>query len=140
MQEAVPGVGSAHINVAHAVAAPATQAPMPSHDIATVLVISVEHVVPQLVVVGRYWQPPAPLHLPFLPHTDTSSVHMPLGSTPSAATFSHVPLFAPAHVLQLPEQAVVQHTPCAQIPEAHSPPTVHISATAFFATHMVPEQ
>lgn len=122
-------------------AVPATHAPMPLHDIATVLVISIEHVVPQLVLVGWYWQPPAPLHLPFVPHNETLSfTHTPAGSAPSAATFSHVPALAPAHVLQLPVQAVAQHTPWAQIPEAHwlSPP--HMLAFAFFATQAPFEQ
>lgn len=51
MHEALPAVGSAHINPTHGVAAPATQDPAPLHAMATVLILSVEQVVPQPVSV-----------------------------------------------------------------------------------------
>ena len=46
-----------------------------------------------------------------------------VGSAPPGSTGSHTPGFVvPAQVMQVPEQVVLQHTPCSQIVEAHSDP------------------
>ena len=37
-----------------------------------------------------------------------------------------------AHDLHVPEQAVEQQTPCAQIPELHSTPSPHVAPSGFF--------
>ena len=51
-------------------------------------------------------------------------VHMLVGSEPPAGTGVQVPALAPsAHERHLPVQSVLQHTPCAQKPLAHSPPS-----------------
>ena len=64
-----------------------------------------------------------------------SSLHFPTGSTLPAATAEHVPsLPATAHDMQLPEHAVVQHTPCAQTCAAHSLSELH-TAPAGLSPH-----
>lgn len=70
--------------------------------------------------------------VPFTPHTQApnGSVH--------AETFAHVPLATPVcawlHEWQLPEHAVAQQTPCAQLPLRHwfAPP--HAAPFAFLGT------
>jgi hypothetical protein len=45
----------------------------------------------------------------------------------------HVPgAAASAHDWHVPVQAVAQHTPCAQNPDAHSVPPAHVRPSAFF--------
>jgi hypothetical protein len=54
------------------------------------------------------------------------SLQVPVGSGPPAATGVQVPGAVPvAHDMQVPAQAVRQHTPCAQTPVAHSVPSLH---------------
>lgn len=45
----------------------------------------------------------------------------------------------PAQVEQMPLQAVLQHTPSTQLPEAHSTPLPHATPKPFFGTEQFPE-
>jgi hypothetical protein len=70
---------------------------------------------------------PWPSQAPVVPQlVAPASLHVPVGSAPPAATGVHVPgAVATAHDMQVPAQAVRQHTPCAQMPVAHSVPSLH---------------
>jgi len=59
------------------------------------------------------------------------SVHWFRGSWP-AATFVHVPTVpVSAHDWQVPVQAALQHTPCAQNPDVHCAPVEQAAPVAF---------
>ncbi len=72
-------------------------------------------------------QLPVPSHLPFVPHAAAPlSLHSPRGSTLSAATVRQRPGEpGNAQEWQVPVQAVSQHTPSTQNPEAHSAAPPH---------------
>jgi hypothetical protein len=73
-----------------------------------------------------------PLQAPSRPHVMApASAHSMAGSCP-AGTLVQVPaLPESAHDLHVPEQAIEQQTPCAQIPELHSTPSPQVAPSGF---------
>jgi hypothetical protein len=81
--------------------------------------------VPQVVPTPYLWQPPFPSQVPSVPQVAAVwSAHWPSGSAPEGTLVQAPGLSCSAHDLHVPEHAVEQQTPCAQIPELHwsSPP------------------
>jgi hypothetical protein len=69
-----------------------------------------------------------------------ASWQRPAGSATPVGTFVQAPSVpVSAHDWQAPEQALSQHTPCAQKVEAHSPPAEQ-EAPLFFRPHELPLQ
>src|SRR4029077_3584600 len=98
--------------------------PLPSQVLAGVYVdVSAGQVAGAHWVPAAYFsQPPAPLHLPSLPHAVAPpSMQTPFGSVMPAPTFAQVPTL-PIRLqdLQDPAQRLAQQTPCSQCPERHS--------------------
>jgi hypothetical protein len=77
--------------------------------------------------------------MPFVPQLDgLCTAQVPDGSGALAATFTHWPMApAIAHDLQEAVQAVEQHTPCAQKPDAHSL-SLEQKAPTSFLPHELP--
>jgi hypothetical protein len=75
----------------------------------------------------KSWQAPAPSQNPVVPQLAAPAfAHVPVGSAPPPGTGAHVPaVAASAHDRHVPVQAVLQHTPCAHVPDAHSAPSAH---------------
>jgi hypothetical protein len=99
---------------------PAGQVPEASQRGATVWAPAAHESVPQTVPAAYFRHAPAPSHCPSRAHfAMPPSSHWPSGSIPSG-TFLQVPSLPPiAHDLHVPEHAVMQHLPCAQILELH---------------------
>jgi hypothetical protein len=77
----------------------------------------------QTVPAAYFWQAPAPLQTPFVPHEAAPwSLQVPAGSDAPAATFVQVPavLVEALHDWQVPLQLVAQQTPCVQSLDLHS--------------------
>jgi hypothetical protein len=70
------------------------------------------------VVTGYFWHPPAPSHLPFVPHVvPPMSLHMARGSALPATTGVHLPrVAASAQLRHAPLQSVSQQRPSTQWP------------------------
>jgi hypothetical protein len=67
------------------------------------------------------------LQVPSSSHVDTAAAVQWLSGSCPAGTEAQVPGdVASAHDRHVPEHAVEQHTPCAQIPELHSLPAVQL--------------
>ena len=100
--------------------------PLPSQRNADVSVDPVHPISLQTVPAGYLSHAPVPSHMPVEPHVDAASTaHSSRGSVPSWA-LTQVPTVPwPAHVTQVPAQALLQQTPSAQNPLAHSPPIAH---------------
>jgi hypothetical protein len=77
---------------------------------------------------GYFWQAPLPLQSPLVPQVDAPwLVHwvVGLGAVPPGIEVQ-VPLVPERlHAVQVPAQALLQQTPCAQKPEAHIAAAVH---------------
>jgi hypothetical protein len=75
------------------------------------------------------WQAPAPSQTPVVPQLAAPwSRHWPAGSRQPIGTGAQVPgLAAVAQDRHVPVQAVLQQTPCAQMPLVHSPPSPQIA-------------
>lgn len=101
-----------------------TQAPAPSQVAAGVNVVPVvgQLAVAQGVPCTYFWQAPA-WHLPSVPQlAPPLSTQAAAGSGAPVATAVQVPAVpVSAHETQEPVQAVAQQTPCAQLPDRHSP-------------------
>jgi hypothetical protein len=111
---------------------PGVQVPFPSQVPARVSVPAVQVGAVQTVPAWYLRQAPAPLQKPSLPQPAAPwSLHWPSGSCPSG-TFRQVPAEpARLHAWHVPVHAALQQTPCAQIPEAHSPPPAHAVPLGF---------
>jgi hypothetical protein len=106
--------------------------PEASQRPATVCAPAVHESVPQTVPAAYLRQAPAPSQAPSSPQVAAvASLHWPPGSWPSG-TFLQVPsLPVIAHDLHVPEQAVMQHLPCAQIFELHSASAPQLAPIGF---------
>jgi hypothetical protein len=110
-----------HRNGKHELATGGTQVPAPSQAAPGVKVVVMQvgslHGVPP----AYFWHAPAS-HLPSVPQLAAPwSVHVLAGSGAPGGTLVQIPIeLDSAQDLQAPVQEVPQHTPCAQLPEAHS--------------------
>jgi hypothetical protein len=85
--------------------------------------VAVEQVVPS----AYFWQPPAPSHLPFVPHVEAPwSAQKAAGATVPAATGEQVPLPERLQAWQGAQLTEPQHTPSTQLPLMHWPPVVQV--------------
>jgi hypothetical protein len=104
---------------------PLEQVPASVSDVAFVGQFAAEHAVPS----AYFWQPPAPSHLPFVPHDAARlSTQTPFGSTVPAPIGAQVP--APAPTLQAwqePQLALPQQTPSTQWAVRHWLPAVQVA-------------
>jgi hypothetical protein len=117
---------------AHETGSAIRQVPAPLQVRAGVAVDSLHAAGAQVVAPEYERQAPAPSQVPSLPQVIApSSAHWFSGSVPLAASMHCPSLPAIAHDLQVPAQAVVQQTPCAQIADAHSVPAVHEAPGGF---------
>jgi hypothetical protein len=83
--------------------------------------VAVEQEVPS----AYFWQPPAPSHLPFVPHVVAPwSAQKAAGATVSAATGEQVPLPERLQAWQGAQLTEPQQTPSTQLPLMHWPPVV----------------
>jgi hypothetical protein len=104
---------------------PTLQLPAPSQVFASacVDVFAGHEAATHCVPAGHLRHAPAPSHLPSLPQVEAAvTPHCPLGSATPAPMGEHVPSVAlSTHDTHGPEQALSQHTPCAEQtrPEAH---------------------
>jgi hypothetical protein len=108
---------------AHMRLLPASQRPAPSQVESAVRVPLLQLAAAQVVPAAYLWQTPAPSQVPSVPQVERAcTVQVPEGSEPPAATAVHVPLRPVSEQdMQVPVQAVLQHTPWAQNrPEAQS--------------------
>jgi hypothetical protein len=87
-----------------------------------------------------FWQPPAPSHLPLVPHVEAACVaQTPFGSVVPAATGAHAPgLPVTLHAWHEPQLAVVQHTPSTQLPVPHWLFAVQATPCAIFVWQVPP--
>jgi hypothetical protein len=93
----------------------------------------------QVVPSAYFWQPPAPLHLPFVPHVVAPwSAQNAAGAGVPAATGAQAPVPETLHAWQAGQLALPQHTPSTQLPLMHWPPDAHVSPLAFSAQLRVP--
>jgi hypothetical protein len=105
-----------------------------------VTVLPVQVVEPQETPLAYRRQAPAPLHAPSCPQlVAPSSSQVASGSMPSRTT-PHWPsapetLFAARHVMQVPVQAVLQHTPSTQLPLLHSFSPAQATPFVFLGEH-----
>jgi hypothetical protein len=117
--------------------------PVPLHSRSEVAMPAAHVGAPHAVAEEYSRQAPLPLQKPSVPHDAAPrSAHWLFGSVP-VATLPHTPFcpcpFAAAlHAEQIPVQAVLQQTPSAQKPVAHSSPLVHGEACASVAVHVAP--
>jgi hypothetical protein len=90
----------------------------------------------QTVVGPQLRHAPAPSQEPSLPHVDCAVAEHTLRGLVPASAGVHVPMLPTcAHVMQLPPQAVLQHTPSTQLPLAHWLAPVHAVPLLSFGTH-----
>jgi len=97
-----------------------------------------EHAVAaQVVPAGWRAQPPAPSQRPFVPQVETAVVaQTSCGSSAPADTIWQVPgSLGRLQEVQAPAQAVVQQTPSAQMPLAHSRPVAHAAPFVLRLVH-----
>jgi len=84
------------------------------------------------------------LHEPLVPQVDAADVPHSLSGSVPLLMFAQVPsvppVFDATHAWQSPPQAVLQHTPSAQLPLAHWSAAAHVEPFPFFATHAPVEQ
>jgi hypothetical protein len=101
---------------------PARQLPLPSQLDAGTRPPAEQEDWPQLVPDLCLAQPPSPLQVPSCPQVaGTSCLQMLCGSAPPWTTTPHSPLVSGcAQLTHAPLHAVLQHTPSAQKPDAHS--------------------
>jgi hypothetical protein len=86
----------------------------------------------QLLPLSTNAQAP-PLHAPVVPHVEGAlALHLPWGSGAPSLTVAHRPS-EPARLqaMQASEQAWLQHTPWAHVPDRHSPPALHAAPLGF---------
>jgi hypothetical protein len=109
------------------------QVPAPSHVRAGVNVEVTQVEAAHWVPLAYLRQAPEPSHWPSVPQLVAPwSLHWPSGSCPFG-TLVQVPAVAvSAHDMQVPVQVDAQHTPCWQLPDAHSVPAVHMRPSGFF--------
>jgi hypothetical protein len=101
---------------------PARQVPLPSQLEAGTRPPAEQVDWPQLVPDLCFAQPPSPLQVPSWPQVaGASGLQIPCGSAPPWTTTPHSPLVSGWEQLtHAPLHAVLQHTPSAQKPDAHS--------------------
>ena len=91
---------------------------------------------------GYFWQAPLPLQRPFVPQVEAPwLVHwvVGLGGCPPGIEVQVPTVPDSAQELQVPAQALLQQTPCAQNPELHMAAAVHGEPMASFP-QLVPVQ
>jgi hypothetical protein len=124
------------VKVPQGTSAGVTQAPLPSQvDTGVCAVVPAQTAGLHIVPLSTMAQAPA-RHAPVVPQVVLSvALHFSCGSRAPSGTAVHVPgLAARLHALHASVQAELQQTPCAQNPEAHSPPALH-SAPGGFLPH-----
>jgi hypothetical protein len=87
-----------------------------------------QDVVEHVVLSGYFWQPPAPLHLPFVPQVVAPwSVQKVVGAAVPAASGAHAPVPETLHAWQAGQLELPQQTPSTQLPLMHSLPVVPVA-------------
>jgi hypothetical protein len=114
------------LNGVHDCPAVVTHMPMPSQRNADVSVNPVHAISWQTVPAGYLSHAPVPSHMPVDPQVEAASTgHWSRGSVPSCA-FTHIPTVPwSAQVTHVPVHALLQQTPSAQKPLAHSAAIAH---------------
>ena len=111
------------------------QVPVPLHRFGGLKLVPVQVAAPHCVPLTYFRQAPAPSHIPSVPQVEAVVVvHwvVGLGAAP-AGTGEQVPaLPASAHDWQVPVQAELQQTPCAQKPDPQSAATAQVAPIGFF--------
>jgi hypothetical protein len=117
-----------------------TQVPAPSQAAPGVNVVVMQVGSLHGVPFAYFWHAPAS-HFPSVPQLGAPwSMHVLAGSGAPAGTLVQIPIeLDSAHDLQAPAHAVAQHTPWAQLPEAHSVPFEQ-KAPFVFLPHELPLQ
>jgi hypothetical protein len=135
-------VAPPHLNVPQLDAAGVVQTPAPSHvDAAVAVFVAMLHDGSLHTVPFVYFSQTPAMHLPVVPHVAwPMSLHTPAGSALPLATLVQFPTAPPsAHDWQEPLHAELQHTPCAQKLDWHSPAAEHDAPSGFFP-HWLPLQ
>ena len=105
---------------------PFTQLPIPSQRAASVCTAIEQLATLQIVPVDCRWHLPVPSQLPSLPQVAGSAgMHWPAGAGPNGSDKQRPGEVAWLHAMHVPVQTLSQHTPCWQVPLAHSLLTVH---------------
>jgi hypothetical protein len=123
-----------HMNGAQLALVTVRQVPAPSQVRAGVSVVPAQLAAAHCVPAATWRHFPAPSHVPSLPQTFVVVAHWlaGVGAAP-AATGVQVPVEpVRLHAWQVPVQAVLQQTPCAQLPEVHSEPAPQVTPFDFF--------
>ena len=95
----------------------------------------------QVVPSAYFWQPPAPLHLPFVLHdVGPRSVQNVEGAGVPAATGAHAPVPVTLHAWQAGQLGLPQQTPSTQLPLMHWLPDAQARPLAFSAQFPAPWQ
>ena len=132
-------IATPHLNGKQELAAGVTHVPAPSQVDAGVSVIPLAGQVaaPQGVPCAYSWQAPA-AHLPFVAQVPVMLMQVWAGSGLFTGTLVQVPIVPDsAHDRHALAQAVAQQTPCAQLPDMHSPPAEQ-NAPGGFNPHELP--
>jgi hypothetical protein len=88
----------------------------------------------QLVPSAYFWQPPAPSHLPFVPHVAAPwSLQNVAGADVPAATGAHAPVPETLHAWQAGQLGLPQQTPSTQLPLMHWVPAAQARPLALSA-------
>jgi len=137
-------IATPHLNGKQELAGGVRQVPAPSQVDAGVSVIPLAGQVaaPQGVPCAYSWQAPA-AHLPFVLQVPVMLTQVWAGSGLFTGTLVQVPIVPDsAHDRHALAQAVAQQTPCAQLPDMHSPPAEQNAPGGFrpqeLPTHTLP--
>ena len=112
---------------------PFTQLPIPSQVAASVCTAVEQLATLQIVPVDCRWHLPVPSQLPSLPQVvgSAAGMHWPAGAGPNGSGKQRPGEVAWLQAMQVPVQTLSQHTPCWQVPLAHSLLTVHETPRTF---------
>jgi hypothetical protein len=108
-------------------------APLPLHVAAgsNIPVVGSQVAAAQTVLLEATWQAP-PWQRPVIPQVVPEAVQRPCGSAAPLPTAAQVPTLLTLHAWQVPQLALVQHTPSTQLPELQSCAAVQATPAAFF--------
>ena len=101
------------------------QVPAPSQVPAGVNVLPRQVAVSQLVLVGAYWQAPAPSHRPVSPQGGAAAQRPPVSMSPAGIGWQEPALPATAQERHVPQLAAPQQTPSTQWALSHSASPPH---------------
>jgi hypothetical protein len=121
-----------HWKGSHGWVVPFMQLPIPSQRAASVCTAVEQVATLQIVPVACRWHLPVPSQLPSLPQVvGSAGVHWPVGARPNGSGKQRPGELAWLQAMQVPVQTLSQHTPCWQVPLAHSLLTVHETPRTF---------